>query len=115
MKAISLKEPWASLIASGKKTIETRVWCTRHRGPLLIVGSQKPAGEFAGRAACIVDVLGCREMTPEDEAAACIALYPRVNAWMLGNLRRVKPVQLKGQLGVYEVDDALIEVLPGGG
>jgi hypothetical protein len=53
-------------------------------------------------------------MTREDEGAACIALYPRAKAWMLGNLRRVKPVQLKGQLGVYEVDDALIEMLPSG-
>jgi hypothetical protein len=111
MKALSLKEPWASLIVSGQKTIETRVWCTKHRGPLLIVGSQKPDGAFAGKAACIVDVLSCREMTVEDEEAACIALYPRAKAWMLGNLRRVRPVQLKGQLGVYEVDDVFIELI----
>ena len=111
MKAISLKEPWASLIASEEKTIETRVWCTRYRGPLLIVGSPKPARVFAGRAACILDVLDCREMTAEDEKAACSMCYPRAKAWMLGNLRLVKPVKLKGQLGVYEVDDDLIELL----
>ena len=34
MKAISLHEPWASLIASGHKTLETRSW----RPPKLLVG-----------------------------------------------------------------------------
>ena len=111
LKAISLKEPWVTLIATGEKTIETRVWCTKHRGPLLIVGSQKPVGEFAGKAACVVDVLDCREMTVEDEAEACIELYPRAKAWIIDNLRLVKPFHVKGQLGIYDVDDALIEYL----
>jgi hypothetical protein len=111
MKAISLKEPWVSLIASGQKTIETRVWCTKHRGPLLIVGSKKPDGVFAGKAACIVDVTECRPMTKEDEDEACIVLYPRAKAWMIGNLKLVKPFKVKGQLGIYEVDEQLIEII----
>ena len=41
MKALSVKEPWASLIRSGKKTIETRTWNTNYRGKLLICTSQK--------------------------------------------------------------------------
>jgi hypothetical protein len=36
MKAITLHQPWASLVAIGAKTIETRSWSTRHRGPLAI-------------------------------------------------------------------------------
>lgn len=36
MKAISLYQPWASAVALGIKTIETRRWQTRHRGPLII-------------------------------------------------------------------------------
>jgi hypothetical protein len=36
MKAISLTQPWASLIAIGAKTIETRSWPTRYRGPIAI-------------------------------------------------------------------------------
>lgn len=36
MKAISLWEPWASLIALGLKTYETRSWETSYRGPLAI-------------------------------------------------------------------------------
>lgn len=40
MKAISLWEPWASLIRTGAKTYETRHWPTKHRGPLLICAAK---------------------------------------------------------------------------
>lgn len=36
MKAITLHQPWASLVALGVKTIETRSWSTKYRGPLAI-------------------------------------------------------------------------------
>lgn len=41
MKAISLLQPWASLIAIGAKKIETRSWSTKYRGPLAIHASKK--------------------------------------------------------------------------
>ena len=36
MKCLSLKQPFAELLASGKKTIELRKWNTRFRGRFLI-------------------------------------------------------------------------------
>lgn len=36
MKALTLHQPWASLIAVGAKKIETRSWSTSYRGPLAI-------------------------------------------------------------------------------
>lgn len=36
MKALTIRQPWASLIAHGVKTIETRSWSTKYRGPLAI-------------------------------------------------------------------------------
>jgi hypothetical protein len=39
--AISLWEPWASLMREGAKTIETRSWMTEMRGPLLICAAKK--------------------------------------------------------------------------
>jgi len=36
MKAITLTQPWATLIAVGAKHIETRSWATSYRGPLAI-------------------------------------------------------------------------------
>lgn len=40
MKAITLHEPWATLVAIGAKKIETRGWATRYRGPLAIHASR---------------------------------------------------------------------------
>ncbi len=40
MRALSLWQPWASLIALGVKTIETRGWSTAYRGPLLIASTR---------------------------------------------------------------------------
>jgi activating signal cointegrator 1 len=36
MKALSLTQPWASLVAIGAKQIETRSWSTRYRGRVAI-------------------------------------------------------------------------------
>lgn len=36
LKAITLTQPWASLLAIGAKIYETRSWPTSHRGPLAI-------------------------------------------------------------------------------
>ena len=44
MKALTVRQPWASLIAAGVKTIETRSWSTKYRGPLAIhAGKHEPA------------------------------------------------------------------------
>jgi hypothetical protein len=44
MKAITLIQPWASLIALGEKRIETRSWPTNYRGPIAIhAGKSMPA------------------------------------------------------------------------
>ncbi len=42
MKAITLWQPWASLIAQGFKKIETRSWGTNYRGALLIHAAKRP-------------------------------------------------------------------------
>lgn len=40
MKAISLTQPWATLVALGKKRIETRSWGASYRGPVAIHSSK---------------------------------------------------------------------------
>lgn len=42
MKAITLWQPWASLVAVGVKTIETRSWSTSYRGPIAIHAGARP-------------------------------------------------------------------------
>lgn len=42
MKAITIKQPWASLIVDGIKDIENRTWPTKFRGRVLIHSAKKP-------------------------------------------------------------------------
>lgn len=52
MRAISLWQPWASAIAIGSKTIETRHWATSYRGPIAIHAAKRRVldelAEYAG-------------------------------------------------------------------
>lgn len=47
MKALSLTQPWATLVAAGHKRIETRSWATSYRGPLAIHASKGLPGWVA--------------------------------------------------------------------
>ena len=125
IKALSIREPWISMIADGEKTIETRTWMTSYRGPLLLVGSKKPDlcsglrsarkdGPYAGKAACMAYLVGCRPMTKVDETAACCEAYPRAKAWLLANIARVEPVYVTGKQGLYNVEKWKIRVLSPG-
>ena len=40
MKALSLWQPWASLVAFGEKKVETRCWTTKYRGPIAIASTR---------------------------------------------------------------------------
>lgn len=43
IRALTLTQPWATLIQIGAKTVETRGWQTQHRGPVMIhAGSSYP-------------------------------------------------------------------------
>ncbi len=125
MKALSLKQPWAGLVLAGTKTIETRKWSTKHRGPLLICACAKgksvpgerdlPGERIFGMALCIVDVVHCRPMREEDWGAAVCEPYPNAWAWELENVRAIEPFAVKGQLGLFNVADELILFSIGGG
>ena len=54
MKALSVQQPWAELIARGEKTIKVRGNRTRHRGPLLIVSCKHPNVWATGCAVALV-------------------------------------------------------------
>lgn len=123
-KALSLKQPWADLVASGLKTIETRRWKTNYRGPLLICASKsidhasfeglRKFGKVfprvpklpRGVAVCLVDLKGCELMNRYHEHAACCEAYSGAWAWHIGNLRRlIAPLpEVKGQLRLFNVE-----------
>ena len=104
-KAISLKQPWANLVAEGKKTIETRKWTTRYRGDLVICSSQTPKIKPYGEAICTVELYDIKPMVKEHEKDACCEVYDGAYSWFLRNLRLLKPTfPVKGQLGIYEIE-----------
>ncbi len=43
MKALTIQQPWASLVAHGIKDVENRTWSTPYRGKLLIHAASKKA------------------------------------------------------------------------
>jgi len=106
MKAISLHQPWAGMIAQGSKTIETRFWPTNHRGDLLIVSTKKPEipGLLSGFALCIVNLVNCRKMIVSDEAAARVSWRDDLWSWVLNDIRKIEPFRVRGHQGFYEVE-----------
>lgn len=47
IKALTLWQPWATLVAIGAKQIETRSWATAYRGPLAIHAAKHTPKEAA--------------------------------------------------------------------
>ncbi len=48
MKALTLWQPWASLVSIGQKSIETRCWKTKYRGELAIHSAAKLPPNWLG-------------------------------------------------------------------
>lgn len=85
--AITLTEPWATLIAQGLKTEEYRTWRTHYRGPLAI-----HAGRPTSAVLCIVDLV---DITPTDRGDY---------AWHLTNLRVLpRPIPARGYPGLWRI------------
>ncbi|MGE5611046.1 MAG: ASCH domain-containing protein [Bacillota bacterium] len=106
MKALSVRQPWASRILRGEKRIEVRSWATSYRGPLLICATHRPrlAGYPTGVALCVVELIDCRPMRREDERAAGVAFLSGAYAWVLGNVRPIAPFPISGRLGLFQVE-----------
>jgi len=66
MKALTLHQPYASLVAIGAKRIETRSRPTKYRGRILIhAGKREPdPGDYGRWYVDLADVLGCAVRTP---------------------------------------------------
>lgn len=127
MKALSIRQPYAELILSGRKRYELRSWSTKERGRVLVHASstitpeEREAAQQAGldlksleRGAVLgsVEIIGCGPFTPEmaEEMRAKGAYSgewePGTYAFTLQNPRRFRtPIPLKGRLGFFEIPD----------
>lgn len=127
MKTLAVRQPWATYIAEGSKTVEVRSWLTRYRGPLLIAASGRPMKLENVHGVvevlptqvlvCVVDLFDVRPLLCDDSEEACagaiqagdeVGLY----AWVLANPRHVVPVIHRGKLRLYETPDTEVTFLP---
>jgi hypothetical protein len=130
MRALSVAQPWASLLVLGAKRLETRPWRTEHRGPLLIhasrafpaaaralqrqepfrtllagLGDDLPLGAVVGA----VDLAACDrvEDLPAPPAAelALGDFGPGRWAWRVERPRGLAtPLPARGRLGLFDLD-----------
>ncbi|MDE2685986.1 MAG: ASCH domain-containing protein [Chloroflexota bacterium] len=113
IRALSLRQPWASMVADGRKTIETRTWRTNYRGPLAIHASKRPYADLpTGGIIAIARLYDCRPMTADDEAQACIPLYDGAYAWLLADVQPVELIPCKGMLGLWTPPPEILRILP---
>lgn len=115
MKAISIRNPWATDILNGSKIYEYRTWQTKYRGDLLICSSANPKlkGMLSGYALVVVNLADIIKITPNNYTLFDLEEEPglgeKLFVWYLTDLRAVKPFKVKGKLNFYEVNDDLIE------
>jgi hypothetical protein len=118
MKALSIYQPWAYLIAIGEKRIENRAWKTAHRGPFLIhAGANRklletrpdlmarvtdPTALAFGAIVAVVDLVDC---VPLDEVASePYAVGPW--CWLLADPEPITPpVPARGMQRLFDVPD----------
>lgn len=127
--AISLWQPWATLIALGLKTIETRDWECRHRGPIAIHAGRKsnpghramireilaehapqvnPEAIPFGHVVAVANMINCRQSTGPHEAPSRerpLGDFTRGRwLWILDDVRPLSPtLPVTGRQGIFQV------------
>lgn len=117
MRALSLKQPFAELVISGKKTIELRKWNTKYRGEFLVHASKQPdkeamkkigytelpLGAIIGRAEIIsVKKYENEAEFEEDKDKHLTTKGNGKYGFILRNAKRTKPTPAKGKLGFWK-------------
>lgn len=143
MKALTVWQPWASLIAEGNKRYETRSWATKYRGVLAIHAAKRdplltlgPINDVVARmvarkigrinllplsaivaVADLVDVIPTAALLQSSEFLTADEVFfgdyrPGRFAWQLENIRRLRePVQTRGQQGLWNCPDDILEAI----
>ena len=126
MKALTIKEPWATLIIDGYKKYEFRSWKTNYRGKLLIhagMSEEKDMlkkfkdynlncskGMIIGEALLTDCILVTKEFEDEllkiDKTVYGRESHEMKYAWKLENVIKYdKPIPIKGKLGLWNYEE----------
>ncbi len=131
MKVLSLKEPYATLVKENKKLVETRSWKTTYRGELYIHASTTKISKECrenkelmalieniplnfGNIICKCKLVDCIYMTKDyvenmqknnQQEYICGVYAEGRYAWILEDIKPIKPIKAKGQLQIWNYDD----------
>ncbi len=124
MKVITLKQPWASLIASGIKEYEFRSWKTNYRGKLLIHAGctvDKDIDRFNSlnleypkkRIVALVELVDCLKLDDElnkkiisENNIAYGNKYREGYAWKIKLIKKIdSDKEINGKLGLWNIDN----------
>lgn len=123
-RALTIHQPWASLIIQGHKQVENRPWQTDYRGTIAIHAAASRNSLIDGRYTALMQGI---KLPPDDQLvyAAIIGLvdlvdivrYPDIPGelingfasgpfcWILKNPRPIKhPIPYRGQLKFFNVE-----------
>lgn len=141
LRGLTVRQPWATKIADGRKTIEVRTWRTGWRGAVLIHSGRdrRHLREAArgwedvwpweayplGAVLAVARIVDCRRLEPDDGPALDIPgwadLWPEsafelttdLWGWVLADVSRALPphAPLRGRLGLWKPTAAEMAVL----
>ena len=118
--ALSVRQPWASLLVMGIKTVELRNWATSYRGPVIVHASKNIDSSAARRLhlpnmpiGCLIgeaELVSVEPLTPArweelSDSHLQHGPYPGGGyAWHFDSVRAFyQPVNCVGKLGLFTV------------
>lgn len=108
MKALSIHPLYAMCIFFLEKTVEVRSWTTNYRGDFLICTTAKKFKDtIPGHAICVANLKDVVPMERKHIEAACMSeeyYDPNQYAWILDDIRIIKPFPVKGKRSLWECD-----------
>lgn len=127
MKVITIKQPWATLIAEGYKEYEFRTWKTKYRGDILIhagkgidkkamdrfkhLNLEYPVSQIIAKAT-ITDCI----YVDEKFAQKCVKKDPIIYKGLINkgdwdgygfkieNIEKISPIEVNGKLNLWDYD-----------
>ena len=126
MKVITIKQPWATLIAKGYKKYEFRTWKTKYRGDILIHAGKGidnkamnrfkeynldyPVGKIIAKAT-LADCLEVNEKFRTEVIPTNPLIYRGIRdtewngyGFKLENVEEIDPIEINGKLGLWDYD-----------
>jgi len=128
MKAITISQPYASLIATGEKWVENRTWSTNYRGYIAIHAGK--GSQYLSKSAllhystgCVVAIAKLTACVPIDQVKDMAATLKGWNlidgtslnwcdvaehkhtegpwCWILEDIKKITPVSATGKQGIW--------------